>query len=294
MSTQAWSSRVRHDSDDTYQEWRDEFITKLGLLVTAGVLAADETNITPAAGSRPATNTGTDYAVFHINDSLHGTAPIYLKFMFGTNSTATMPRIQVETGTATNGSGTLSGTAKIANVNMTYNSGTAQTGDTARNSYLCCEEGFFGINWKVGKTTSPEGLFLICRTCDADGVPDARGALTIVGNSAGQTVTSQALRFAATAAAYTQKNNADTCYFPQRFNGAIGADIRIGVAWSVIPQAVPMFGICGIRGTDMTEGSQVSATLVGSTPRNYIRLSTAWDAAAAVDDGSCYFGMLWE
>ena len=76
MTTASWSTRLRHDSAATYQEWRDEFITKLGLLVTGAVLAADETNITPGAGALPGLNTEGGYAVYHLADSLHGTEPV--------------------------------------------------------------------------------------------------------------------------------------------------------------------------------------------------------------------------
>ena len=174
MAFTSSTTRVRHDSDPTYQEWRDEFITRLGVLVTAGVLAADETNITPAAGSRPAINTEQGYAVYHLADSLHASAPVYIRFGFGTNTSTTGPRIQVTTGTSTNGSGVLGGTA-LSTIASIHGNAT-QTTDTTRSSYWCALPGYFGVSWKQG-ASGTEGCFIICRTADSSGAPTATGSL---------------------------------------------------------------------------------------------------------------------
>lgn len=296
MTTASWSSRVRHDSDAMYWEWRDEFITKLGLLVSGGVLAADETNITPGAGARASTNAEQGYAVYHISDSLHGTAPIYIRFGFGTGSNASCPRIRITVGTSTNGSGVIGGTATTGAMVGTYEGAGAQTSDTVRTSYMSGAAGFFGFNWKIGYSTTPEGYLFICRTCDGDGVPDVNGALVVCFGTGGSSKISQALRFAATAAAYTQQTGMDLAYFPQKKNGLIGSDVRIGVVWSIIPQPTPMFGLCVIRTTDFSQGTTFSAAMVGSTPRTFIALSNTGltPIGSSQDDGGTALAFLWE
>lgn len=300
MSTQSWSSRIRHDSDATYQEWRDELITKLGLLVTAGVLAADETNITPAAGARPGTNSEGGYAVYHLADSLHATAPIYLRFGLGTGGIASGPRIQVTTGTSTNGSGVLGGTALSSAINI-HNAGASQTSDVARQSYMCCVAGFFGLSWKVAAGNT-EGGFFICRTCDSDGTPNAVGALA---NWSGTTATGigtrQAFRYETPADAYgttISPTSGALGLAPQApLSTAVGADIQVFLGWTIAPRATPLFGVCGVYGSELAPAGTFEATLVGNTPRTYLTLSNVYGPfgpVAVTSQGGLNTAMLWE
>lgn len=294
MTTASWSSRVRHDSDATFQEWRDEVITKLGIAVTAGTLAADETNITPGAGARPGVNTEQGYAVYHIADSLHGTAPIYIRFGFGTGTGTTTPRLQATTGTSTNGSGVLGGTALSTIAN--FGSGAAQTTDTARQSYLCVNAGFLGIDWKLGSGSNH--TFWICRTCDSDGTPTVTGAIAHWGIGNSTTITKrQAFRYAASAAAYTSQSNivnAALGIVPQTpTSSAVGSDIQVYLGWTITPRVTPLFGICGVFASELVPGGTFTATLVGSTPRTYLTMSTQ-SGPFGPDSGTVIMAMLWE
>lgn len=306
MTTATWSTRVRHDSDATYQEWRDEFITKLGVLVTGGKLAADETNITPGAGARPGTNTEQGYAVYHLNDSLHGTAPIYIRFGFGTGSSgATLPRMQATVGTSTNGSGVLGGTA-LATITTFSQQTTGQTGDTARVSYFCCVDGFLGISWKWANSATsgtPAGLFIINRSCDATGAITATGALAVWGSGGtGSLNKTQAFRFPSTAVAYTAKTTLpDTALgiMPQaQTSTLIGSDIQVMLGWMITPTVTPMFGCCGVLNTEVPDGTSFSTTLVGSSARTYIGLVNYHGPFGPIDAstaaGGLKFAMLWE
>jgi hypothetical protein len=303
MTTASWSTRVRHDSDAVYQEWRDEVITKLGLMVTGTVLAADETNITPGAGAKPGTNTEQGYAVYHISDSLHGTAPIYLRFGFGTGSSTNVPRMQLTMGTSTNGSGVLGGTC-LSTIG-TFVSSNNQTGDTARQSYICAKAGFFGFGWKFDTTqggVGGEGFCMVCRTCDSDGVPTVTGAILRMGNATVSGVSkSQAFRFATTAVAYTAKTAADAMlgFMPQAPTATTsGSDVQCAVGWTISPRASPIFGCCGVYVSELAAGGTFTTTVVGSTPRTYITLyNTAGpfsQITATATAGYCAIAMLWE
>lgn len=298
MSTQSWSSRIRHDSDAVYQEWRDEFITKLGLLVTSGDLAADETNITPGAGARPGTNTEQGYAVYHLADSLHGTAPIYLRFGFGTGGGATTPRIQVTTGTSTNGSGVLGGTA-LSTIASTGASNSSQVLDTSRQSYMCATAGFFGFNWKVA---GYDASFWICRTCDSDGAITATGAIAHWGISSLSNLTKrQAFRFAAPAAAYTAISTVEGAALginPQTvISTTVGSDIQVMLGWTITPRVEPIFGVCGVLPAELAVGGTFNATLVGASSRTYLTMTAASGAFGPIvagGTGGLCMAMLWE
>jgi len=271
MTTATSNTRLRCDSDATYQEWRDEFITKLGVLVAGGYLAADETNITAGAGARP-TNSEQGYAVYHLNDSLHGTAPVYIRFGFGTGSSAANPAVWMTTGTSTDGSGVIGGTALSAKTR--FNGNVGATTDTARPSYWSCSPGFFGVMWKIGAGAG-EGYFFICRTCDSTGAITATGAQAYWAQGAVSTLTGvQAFRYAATAAAYTAQTSlasAALCFAPQSPTSTlVGSDTQVFVCWTITPQVAPLFGVCGVLDAEYGQGTTFSVAMVGSTTRTYI------------------------
>lgn len=295
MSTQSWSSRLRHDSDANYREWRDELITKLGLL-----LAVDETNITPGSGVRPAVGTDEGYAVFHLDDSLHSTAPIYLRFAFGTGA-SNGPRIRVTVGTATNGSGTLSGTGSAVRLMGGYNN--AATTDTAYQSYACKNEGFFGLVHKSGMPNGNNGSFWICRTADGSGAITTTGAMMHFGSgNTGGFTGRRCVRYAATAVAYTETTTVVTGqlgFAPQApVNSAVGADVQAFMGWMISPRVSPLLGICGVYQSELAVGGTFSVALVGTTPRTYITLAREagpFSAEASTSaDGYLNQAMLWE
>lgn len=298
MATNSWSSRIRHDDDATYQEWRDEFVAKLALVG----LAADETTVVTSSGSRPSANTEESYAVFHLDDAMHGTAPIYIRFGFGTHSGATAPRIQVTVGTSTDGSGVIGGTAKTTIRNILGS--VLSITDVARQSWMCANEGFFGVFWKKGISGgSTGGAFLaVNRTCDSTGTPDARGAMVVWGAGDSSVLSAtQALRFVATAAAFTARvaNSAENQlgFFPQvPITGAVGADIQVCLGWTILPIIVPLFGVCGVMDSDIGFGNTFSTTLVGTSARVYIALAAEAGpfGPSAVSAGYPKFAMLWE
>lgn len=298
MTTASWSTRVRHDSDATYQEWRDEFITKLGLMTT---LVADETNITPGAGARASTNAEQGYAVYHLNDSLHGTAPIYIRFGFGTLSNSAAPRIQITVGTSTNGSGVLGGTA-LSTITSVHQLG-VQSSDTPRQSYMCAAEGFFGFWWKVGSGGS-EASFFICRTCDSTGAPTATGSMVHWGGGANTAITKrQAFRYASPAAAYTAQTaaveSALTMSPQSPTSTSVSGDIQVMLCWTITPRVAPLFGVCGIYASEIAGGNTFTATLVGTTPRTYLAWGgvsgPAWGVTGAITSaGYLCLAMLWE
>lgn len=293
MATDSWSSRVRHDSDATWQEWRDELVAKLNSI---DGLAADETNITPGSGARPGTNTEGGYAVYHLDDDLHSVAPIYLRFGFGTGTQGTAPRIQVTVGTSTDGNGTLGGVVSTAG---TITSNATLTVDTSRTSYLSVNEGFFGLMWKVGSAS--DGAFLVCRTCDAAGTPDATGALAHWGAVSSFTITRrQAYRYASPAQAFPALSSVTSGmlgFSPQALpSTAVDGDVQVMLGWTVTPRVSPLFGICGVYASEIAPGSTFTAALVGVTPRTYIVLPNTAGPFSAVSSGDGYLNMamLWE
>jgi hypothetical protein len=294
MTTAAWSTRIRHDSDAEFRKWGLELQTKL----LAVGLVADEASTNWTTATRPGVNTEYGYEVYHLNDSLHATAPIYIRIGYGTASATTAPRIQVTIGTSTNGSGVLGGTA-LTGIKSIH-AAASQTTDLSRPSYVCVTEGFFGLFWKSGAI---DGFFAVCRTCDNTGTPNATGALVVWGASSVTVLTAtQALRFAATAQAFTARTSiAETALGmnPQALDGIEGdsGEILVAVGWTITPEVKPLFGLCGVDTHSIGEGTTFQTTLVGVTARTYIRLGTnagPFGSVSSTAASGLNYCMLWE
>lgn len=271
MTTQSFSTRIRHDSDAMFREWGLELSTAFaaaGLVQTADTGQIDWTTVT-----RASTNSDAGYEIWRMNDTPQSTAPVYFRINYGTGFNASAPRIQVIVGTGSNGTGTITGTA-LSSAQEIGNSFSAQNTDTLRNSYLCVNEGFVGLSWK--QASQPEGLFLFCRSCDATGTPDVVGATAIwgaIGN-----IINQAFRYAATAIAYTAITGAGSTGVCGNWGSVtstlVGSDFQPELCWSRHPRTYPLFALAGVLNAEVITGNTFTATLVGSTPRTYISLSS--------------------
>lgn len=185
MATASTTTVIDHSGDAGFRAWVAEFIAQL---IAVGLTqTADTGQINTGTATRPATSTNGGYAIFRFNDTLHGTVPIFIRFDFGTDSGAGNPRIQVTVGSATNGSGTLTGI--LGQRAMTTNAGAGST-VTSYVSRFCYNAtyGFLGVAWKIGGpgTEGVLGMLFIGRTTDSNGDPTNGGVYMIgMGNTIG-------------------------------------------------------------------------------------------------------------
>ncbi len=270
MTTAAWSSSCEQSSDAQFRAWGSELATQL--LAIGLVQAADTGQINWTTVTRPAANTDGGYEIFYLNDSMHATAPIYLKFYYGSGTTNARPRVRVEIGTGTNGSGTITGTAKTAVIQLN-NSNSSTPGATAQQSYACAVAGHLGIAWKIGDTNH-SFLLIVTRTCDGDGTINATGCQVIY--STGVTYGyNQCLRFAATAAAYTAVLQYWTIV-PGQVSSSLDAsgNNQVYLGWMHTPTVGPNFSAAHVVRTEYGSGTTFSVALVGSSARTFLSVST--------------------
>lgn len=299
MTTQSWASRIRHDDTAGFREWGLELSTKLA---AAGLVQTTDTGqINWTTVAKPVSNTIAGYEVWRMNDAMQATAPVFFKIEYGGAASANAPRLQITVGTATNGAGTLSGTA-LTIARTPHGGSVAQISDNSRQSYLCVTEGFFGLSWKIGSGTT-ESSFFFARTVDSTGTPNATGAMVIWGGGSVSNFTaSQALRFAAPAAAYAaQASVANTalCFYPQTpvTSTLLNGDNQAFIAWTVTPAVEPLVGLCGIVSTEVAYGNTVTFTPVGTTAHTYLALPDFAGPAGVVgvsSAGGLRMCMLWE
>lgn len=298
MATQSWSTVVDHTSDAAFRAWGLELQTKL---LAAGLVQASDTGqINWTTVVRAAVNADAGYAIYYLNDSLHGAAPIYIKFYYGTGGNTEKPRIRVEVGPSTNGSGTVTGVAKTSTVDVTMSSSIVST-TTAYQSFLCVTAGFFGIvhKYQAGNTLTPLFSFAVSRSVDAAGVPTATSALVaFYGTTSSSALSNQSLRFAATEKAFVFTTTGRMALVPGgEINSLVGADTQAYLCWMLTPQVQPVLPLCVNYLSEAVFGSTFSATLIGSTPHTYISMGPAFGKAwssASTNDALFGLSMLWE
>lgn len=175
-----------HSSDAQFRTW--------GSAVNAGLTSAGLTNtsdtgqINWSTVVRAAGNTDAGYEIWRLNDSAQTTRPCFLKFRYGTGPATDRPRLYVDIGEGSNGSGSLTGAIKVDVPLMVYqNTG---TGTLDLNINWDSTLGYLGMALTnlvgVGSNVFAQTISLE-RLKDATGAPTTRG-FAFVSAHAGQTL----------------------------------------------------------------------------------------------------------
>ena len=299
MTTQAWSSSSDHQNDAGFRAWGSDFAAKL--LAVGMVQTADTGQINWTTVTRPGTNTDGGYEIWKFNDALQSTAPIFIRFNYGTGGVATRPRIQMIVGTSSNGSGTIGGTALTGTLATSAATGTS-TGSSFTN-YMCHTAGVFWFVWQAGGPTAglSRASAAINRTVDSDGAPTAIGALVTSMNGATSIAAVGSfvnLRFAATAAVFTETASAAVCCIipaPTGITGTLtGGSPQAFLFWTWTPQVIPVL-MAAVYSAELAETATFNATLVGTTSRTFLvmgkEIGVQWTAQTA---GNYNLALIWE
>ena len=181
MTTFTNSPALTMASDAGFRAILVEYTTRMAAVGL--VQTADTGQIDTATVTRAAANSDAGYQIWRFNDSLQATAPIFIKLFWGTAGANTrFPRLRVQIGTGSNGSGTLTNPSSVVIMSTASTSAFAST----LPHYYCATDGFFGMALAHGHTTAgmAGAAVLISRTVDADGEPDGRGVI-VVGSGQG-------------------------------------------------------------------------------------------------------------
>lgn len=293
MTTQSWNFSIDHQSDAGFQAWGADFCAKLdaiGLVQTADTGQVDWGTV-----ARPANNTTAGYEMRRFDDTQQTAAPIYLKFDFGTMASPNRPRWRVSIGTGSDGSGNLTGVL-LADIECNPENGFA-TGQSLQN-FFSLSDGFLGLIWGHDGIAANchRGAFVICRTCDADGVPDARAAWFYHMNkanffNAGLTSCTQngSINFG-TGAVYNSLSTASShAGIMPGFHGGSSEDgagnTQAYPLFAAIPQMALLHGMCTVWRSDIGVFGTFTAAVVGSTPRTWLNYGGAGGLGNLV---SCY------
>jgi hypothetical protein len=158
---QAWGSTISNA------------ISNSGWLIATGV----GTQINWATVAAPgASNTAQGYEIWKMNDSLQGTAPIYLKIEYGSGGASAGPGLWVTLGNGANATGNITG-----NTSQRYAFYSTATSATTYPSNFSGANNRFAMNLFTGSPNNIGLIFGVERTLDANGTPTATGLLIFGG-----------------------------------------------------------------------------------------------------------------
>ena len=276
MTTATVTTVIDHTSDAGFRAWVAEFIAQL--LAVGVVQTSDTGQINTATATRPGTNTDGGYAVFRMNDTMQATAPVFFKVFFGTGSAATRPRIRVQTGTASNGTGTVSGLGS-ANTDEVTATQTPSSTITTYASYFCCVDGCLWWSWKIGAATAnmPHSFYKLERSVDNDGDPTATALVqTIVTSTGPTTATARTISYAESTIYGAPAQIPDWMLFHYAVTTSlVGGVPQVFKGYYITPRVRPLLFSVGVLDAECSRGVQLQATVVGVTQRNYINVANA-------------------
>lgn len=285
MATFSTTAPWDNTTDAGYRAWIIDFHALIG---GAGLLqTADTGQVNTATVTRPGTNTLNAYSIWRNSDS-----SMYFKIQFGSGPNGTSgPRIDVQAGEGSDGSGTLTG-ATTAQIVVTPNvTGVAFTNNSTNLvSYCCATTSFFGVIWKcngniLGTTpVRPRAMatFAIFKTVNSSQTPTNDGFLFMrnTNSTGGGTTSTPTIPTIAGTNRSPAANYASGafCIIPGA-TASLPADSldlsgnnMVWMHWGNIPGPVPSLFTCTVKSGDVADLSTFSVTLFGGTAHTYIMI----------------------
>lgn len=262
MAKSQTTTTIAHSDDTTFRAW----ITELsGQLDAAGLATAGDTGqINLATATRPGTMAAAGYQIRYLNDSLHGSKPLYFKFEFGTAGSANTPAIWITAGSGTNGAGTITGTTYFARALVTPNTA---PGAATYFTGVCVLPGYFGMVWKRGLVSGNCPNFHAMRTCDSSG--------TI--SSVGFNFYYYANVNATSRITYTTASSADQSSYATYPSAAtstlVGGQPQVFRHFAAQPEVLCVPFMLSFLDGEIGDLSTFTATPVGSAARTYLALA---------------------
>jgi hypothetical protein len=307
MTTSSRAFSIDHQTDASFRAWVAEFKAGLDVLAAGGFLTqtADTGQFANSAETKPATNTTTPYLIYKLTDSRNATAPLYIKFKFGTSTSSTRVRIDMQIGPSTDGAGAITGTAKTS-VMRCDSAGGGFMGAASHTTYMCAVDGvFWFIHAARSVNTSNSANFgKVERSFDSSGAPDDIGAQLYTFYNGANAL--HHVRFAATAAALLEQGSHlnGACYIgtiltAEAAGTLVGGIPQVNPLFGANPALWPLFGCHAIKTSEVAEFATYTFTPYGSTSHTYMNGGLCADrpwtnATAGVTSTNWGLGLIWE
>lgn len=302
MTTASWSTVLDQSTDAGFRAWGSELNSRfasVGMIQTADTGQIDWSTVNRAAALSIA-----GYEVWKTSSG-----SLFLLVQYGSFSNQTIPLLQLQVGTGSDGAGNLTGVVGT-NANICAN---ASVGSNITNyqSYLCATADYVGLSWKLGSTggtaVQPRTAFALARTVDSTGAATTVGFLLAGLSNAGGF--SQAVAVAANVIGpQIGPGSGMNCFWIPSTNTATNptssqdgsGNNQAFLMWFCILGAtpmIPMLHMAMVFTADLAVGVTASMTLVGTTAHTYLNCGSGAfmiDPADVVNVNTNGFAILWE
>lgn len=293
MATSLWSTPLDNTSNAGFQAWATELIVKL-LAVNTGQLTqtADTGQLAnPVVAARPSANTSAGYWILKWNDGT--STPLYFRVDVGTGANTSIPRIQWQIGSGTDGAGNLTGAVSAQTI-ITVNVAAASA-VTNYTSYLCCATGGFGLLWK-GTANSPsntgEAFVLVARSIDDSGVVNNDGYLTVSPTSSPTSWSAQSVNLSNnvvfSSSASTMASMAYNIIPLGITSSVVGGNAQYFRCFAAYPLARPIGHMVAVIAAEFTMGTSFNGESGSITDHTFLSLGRGGQ------QGTYCLAMLWQ
>lgn len=160
MANSIFGVAMTNATTETFRAWGSTVSAQIGAMLTRVVQTGD---IDWATAIVPSTSSYAGSEVFRFNDALQSTAPLFLKFEYGTGFGATGSALRVTVGKSANGAGSIGGVLLAATTVIKFAGGSSTS-----NCYISGGGSWFALSLDP---ISQGGIFYIERSVNAGGTP---------------------------------------------------------------------------------------------------------------------------
>ena len=291
MTTTTWTGDTQMTSDALFRTWGKKLadaMDAVGLTKTADTGQIDWATVTRSGSS----NGLHGYEIRYLDDSLHGTCPIYLRIEWRNGTSTSRPSIYLQVATGSDGAGVLTG---VQIMTLTAVGATNANGSSAsRNGAACFASGCFALLYGYDTGNPGRFHFGVSRTCDPDGTPNADGAMVWYGS--GTTPAASTRQYSRVAATSIVGGSPTPGFHSSGFASFDnGSDIySLGAVTFTDQGFEPMLSPVGVMSADRTAGTTFTMDVCGSTHTYFPTDSTGGVLYMNGASSTCVCAILWE
>lgn len=275
MTTHTYTDVIDHTSNAGFQAWANTL--HLGIIAAGLVNTSDTGQVNLTSAARPGINTWAGYKIYRFDDTMQGTAPVFLKLEYGTGSGAARPALRATIGSATDGAGTLSGATLLSNLAINQSAQDLTSTVTPYITRICAVDGYFGMAFGLGSTGtgSPlNALLTLGRTVDSSGAPNGDGLHVCARPTTATGALSYRTLQYATGNAYSMTSGSSSFIAGGLSSSLVGGAAQVFKHYAALPRVRPIPWLLTVLSSEFGNNTQFEATVVGAVQRNYVSLGS--------------------
>lgn len=244
-------------------------------------------------------NVAYGFEMFTLADSQAANLPVYIKIEYGRSTAAGAGghQLWVTVGGGSDGAGGVTSVYLARSTALQGNTGYADPGASYPTA-VCVSDGFVAVAFKIGSRTSdaaPSGGFIIARTPDSSGSPNADGLFVVLGPASGTNTAAYCYR--AAAGTIISSALAATCLIPfAQTSSLVGTDAQAFKHYASLPRVRPLGSILTVLMSELGGLTTFPCAPVGAATKNFLVLgprSFGVTVTGAAVSQAC-LAILWE